>query len=366
MTTSLPAIFHHTGLEATGGATRVARLIMDGLNRQDVETNLSFELAEKADGSAVLPEDFGRYIPNNALPHVHCTGNWPNLLDSLSPGRTTVITLHDCELFTGGCPYPLGCESLDTDCEDQCPRNFPDAEELRKLKLKKLKRIAPKLVAPSRWLAHLAKRYLHTPVTIIPNGIPWPARATSKAAARTELGIHPAARVALFAAHGGMSAAYKSGSAWRNIWNEVKKRLPEAVCFAVGGDTAGREDDLIIWPYVERDRLSLLMAAADIMLYPTKADNHSMVILEAMAQALPVVAYGVGGVPEQIIDQTTGLLVPPGDQTAFIDAAAGLLANPTRCRDYGQTAFSSGQKRFSVDRMVADYISLYTRLVTQE
>lgn len=362
---NLPPIFHHTGLETTGGATRVARLLMDGLTGKSIETNLSFELAEGADAAAILPEDFGRYISKDALPHVHCTGNWPSLLDSIPPGRKTVITLHDCELFTGGCPYPLGCADIDGDCANPCPRNFPDSEGLRKVKSKLLKRISPIFVAPSRWLAKLAKTHLLQSVAIIPNGIPWPDRPTIKALARQELGINPAARVALFAAHGGMSAAYKSGSAWKEIWDGIKAKLPDALCFAVGGDKAGRHGDLVIWPYVERDRLSLLMAAADVMLYPTKADNHSMVILEAMAQALPVVAYSVGGVPEQISDQSTGLLVTPGEQAKFTAAATSLLADPTLCRDLGQAAFSAGQKRFSAERMVSDYIKLYTSIATE-
>jgi len=356
----LPAIFHHTGLESTGGATRVARLIMDGLTRQGIEANLSFELAEGADAAAILPEDFGQYLPGDALPHVHCTGNWPVLLGSIPERRKTIITLHDCELFTGGCPYPLDCPAIDEDCASPCPRNFPNSEELRKTKLKLLKRINPVLVAPSRWLSRLARTHLHQSVTIIPNGIPWPDRPAAKKEARRKLGINSAARVALFAAHGGMSAAYKSGNAWKGLWEGIKAQLPEALCFAVGGDKAGRHEDLVIWPYVERERLSLLMAAADLMLYPTKADNHSLVILEAMAQALPVVAYAVGGVPEQIIDQSTGLLVSPDNKTEFIDKAATLLGNPTRCRDIGQAAFSAGKKRFSAERMVADYIKLYT------
>jgi len=356
---SLPSVYHHTGLETTGGATRVARLIIDELKKSGVDTALSFELAEKANGAAILPEDFGRYLPKDALPHLHCTGNWINLLGSLPPGRKVVITLHDCELFTGGCPYPLECPHLERECGGECPRQFPDCETLRKEKLKLLKRLNPTIVAPSRWLAHLAKKYLYAPVSIIPNGIPWPDRPTSKTAARRELGINLAARVVLFTAHGGMDAAYKSGNAWKKIWEAIKARMPEALCFAVGGDKAGRQGDLVIWPYVERDRLALLMAAADVLLYPTKADNHSLVVLEAMAQALPVVSYAVGGIPEQVIDGQTGVLIEPGDQAGLVEAALDLLAEPTRLKDIGHSAFSAGHKRFAAERMAADYVKLY-------
>ena len=358
----LPPIYHHTGLETSGGATRVARLVMDGLARAGVEVNLSFELAEKADGAAILPDDFGRYLPREAIGHVHCSGNWPALLGNIRSRNKVVITLHDCELFTGGCPYPLGCAGVDADCADPCPRVFPEASVLRKAKSDQVRRLEPALAAPSRWLARLAKAHLFRPVTVIPNGIPWPERVPSKLEARQRLGINPAARVALFAAHGGMNAAYKSGDAWQDIWVALKAHVPELACFAVGGDHEERIGDLILWPYVEREKLSLLMAASDALLYPTRADNHSLVILEAMSCGLPVVAYAVGGVPEQVADQMAGLLVPPGDQATFVEAAVRLLKDPGLIRHMSAESFASGRKRFTAERMVADYLKLYARL----
>lgn len=357
------SVYHHTGLESSGGASRVAQLILAGLQRLEIETNLSFELAEKADATAILPDDFGRYLPEKALAHVHCTGNWPALLHSIPARNRVIITMHDCELFTGGCPYPLGCSHVDANCKEPCPRVFPDSAELRKAKAEQINRLQPTLVAPSRWLAKLAKAHLHQPVTIIPNGIPWPERPEPKVEARRQLGIQPSARVALFAAHGGMDAAYKSGDAWQDIWVALKAHVPELVCFAVGGDKEERRDDLILWPYVDRKKLSRLMTAADVLLYPTKADNHSLVILEAMSRALPVVAYEVGGVPEQISDQVNGLLVPADHQEAFVETAARLLKNPGLIRQMGLEAFDIGQKRFSAERMIADYLKLYEGLL---
>ncbi len=353
------AIYHHTGLESSGGATRVARLLMEGLRERGVESNLSFELGDGPDAAAILPDDYGRYLPKNSLAHIHCTGNWSALLASISRLQRCVITLHDCELFTGGCPYPLDCERLGANCSDPCPRRFPDTEELRKLKYQMILTLDPVLVSPSRWLARLARTHLFRPVKVIPNGIPWPQRPPIRVEARKQLGIHPAAKVMLFVAHGGTGAAYKSGDAWRRIWGKIKKRIPEALCFAVGGDTAGRDGDLVIWPYVERHRLQLLMRAADVLLYPTRADNHSLVVLEAMAQALPVVSYAVGGVPEQIMDYETGRLVQPGDEAAFIATGVEVLASGSTSRELGQRAFSVGKTRFSVERMIADYVKLY-------
>ena len=359
---AITPVHHHTGLESSGGATRVARLLMDGLAGRGVETSLSFEAAEEPGSGATPPGRFGAGLPLEAIGHVHCTGDWPELLRSVDPRHRLVITLHDCDLFTGGCPYPLGCANVNADCADPCPRVFPDSSALRKAKLDEVRRLEPVVVAPSRWLAKLAKTHLLRPVSVIPNGIPWPDRMPSKNEARRRLGVNPAASVALFAAHGGLDAAYKSGDIWKDLWEALKARVPNLACFAVGGDREERDGDLILWPYVDRDKLLLLMAASDVLLYPTRADNHSLVVLEAMSSGLPVVAYGVGGVPEQVADQITGLLVEPGDQSAFVEAATGLLTAPGMVRQMGATAFESGRKRFCVERMITDYLRLYKGL----
>ncbi|CCH49616.1 glycosyltransferase [Pseudodesulfovibrio piezophilus] len=358
------AIYHHTGLETSGGATRVARLLIEALETRLVQTNFSFELGEGPEAAAILPEDFGRYLPTNAIAHLHCTGNWPALLSSIPPRQKTLITLHDCELFTGGCPYPLDCQVIEKKCANPCPRNFPQSEELREAKRKLIDNHKPILVSPSQWLARLAKKHLSHAVKVIPNGIPWPELPPRKSTARRQLGINPTARVILFVAHGGTSAAYKSGKVWKSLWSRIKARMPEALCFAVGGETAERDGDLVIWPYVGRDRLNCLMEAADLLLYPTQADNHSLVILEAMSRALPVIAYAVGGVPEQVTDRQTGRLITPENEALFIDATVETLTRSSLCRDYGQTAFSSGRKRFTTQRMVTDYLRLYKTLAS--
>jgi len=368
---AVPAVVHHTGLEWTGGATRVARLLAAGLAESGAAVRLTCEVAEPgahrtaalAPAAAVVaPGGFGPQLAPGEIAHLHCTGHWPGLLDAIPQATRAVITLHDCELFTGGCPYPLDCPGLDRECVDPCPRKFPHSRRVRQGKRQALHRLGPALVAPSRWLAKLAGAHLGLPVAVIPNGVPWPKRLMSRREARARLGILPAARVAVFAAHGGLGAAYKSGGVWRSLWQGIKARVPQALCFAVGGDSEGREGDLVIWPYVERERLALLMAAADVLLYPTLADNHSLVVLEAMAQGLPVVAHGVGGVPEQVVHEATGLLVGPGDRDAFIEAGAALLADPARCRQMGTDAHVSGRKRFTVERMTADYLKVYRRL----
>ena len=70
-------------------------------------------------------------------------------------------------------------------------------------------------------------------------------------------------------------------------------------------------------------------AAADVLILPSRAETYGMVVAEALARGLPVVAAEVGGVPEALghgADGTRpGLLVPPGDPVALRDAIRSWL-----------------------------------------
>lgn len=130
----------------------------------------------------------------------------------------------------------------------------------------------------------------------------------------------------------------------------------------MGGDKAGQENDLHTWPYLDRDRMLQLMAAADVLLYPSLADNHPLVVLEAMSRALPVAAFAAGGIPEQVTHNETGVLVKEQDYAAFVEAAASLLGRARLLRDMGMNAFISGAKRFGVERMAMSYEKEYAAL----
>ena len=70
-------------------------------------------------------------------------------------------------------------------------------------------------------------------------------------------------------------------------------------------------------------------ATADLLLLPSRAESYGMVVVEALARGLPVVAAEVGGVPEALgrgADGTRpGLLIPPGDSVALRDAIRSWL-----------------------------------------
>jgi glycosyltransferase involved in cell wall biosynthesis len=163
----------------------------------------------------------------------------------------------------------------------------------------------------------------------------------------------------MFAAHGGTSAAYKSGDKWFELWQGLKARVPEAVGFVAGGEKQQRQGDLIFWPYLPEKKLRGLMRAADLLVYPARADNHPLLVLEAMSEGTASLAFTVGGVGEQIIDGRTGFLVQQDDWAGFLERLTELMARPGVTARAGSEAFESGRKRFTASRMVRDYMSLY-------
>ena len=81
-----------------------------------------------------------------------------------------------------------------------------------------------------------------------------------------------------------------------------------------------------------RPDIDALLPECDLFALASDWEGMPMAIIEAMAAGLPVAATAVGGVPELVAHQATGLLVPPGDTPALADALA-LLA-----RDSGPEA----------------------------
>jgi len=92
---------------------------------------------------------------------------------------------------------------------------------------------------------------------------------------------------------------------------------------------------------------------------PSRFEGMPLVILEAMQAGIPVVATRVGGVPEVVIDGSTGLLVDPGDPAALATALRELLDDPRRCEEMGTAAERRLRDHFTAERMISSYEALY-------
>lgn len=114
-----------------------------------------------------------------------------------------------------------------------------------------------------------------------------------------------------------------------------------------------------------RADVAALLAAADLLVIPSTREGIPLALLEAMAAGLPVVATDVGGIPEAVRRDETGLLVPPGDPTALAAAAAALLRDPVRARTMGERGRARYHEQFTVERLVQETEALYNALWSQ-
>jgi glycosyltransferase involved in cell wall biosynthesis len=100
------------------------------------------------------------------------------------------------------------------------------------------------------------------------------------------------------------------------------------------------------------------MSAFDVYVNCSTYEGVSLTILEAMASVLPVVATPVGGNPEVVVDQETGVLVE-GRPRLLADAIAALAIDPRRRRVMGDAGRWRVKRHFSIARMVEQYASAY-------
>jgi sugar transferase (PEP-CTERM/EpsH1 system associated) len=107
-----------------------------------------------------------------------------------------------------------------------------------------------------------------------------------------------------------------------------------------------------------RDIPSLLSSASAFTL-ASLTEGVSLTILEAMAAGLPVVATRVGGNPEVVVHEQTGLLVPPSEPEALAAALLKLWHDPAERRVMGVAGRARVEAHFDVRKMVAEYEELY-------
>jgi glycosyltransferase involved in cell wall biosynthesis len=80
--------------------------------------------------------------------------------------------------------------------------------------------------------------------------------------------------------------------------------------------------------YLSQDEVTEELARSDLFVLPSFAEGVPVVLMEAMASRLAVVATRIAGIPELVEDGVAGRLVPPGDADALAAAISGLLADP--------------------------------------
>jgi len=108
-----------------------------------------------------------------------------------------------------------------------------------------------------------------------------------------------------------------------------------------------------------------LLSIFDTFVLTSTHEACGMVVLEAMAMEKPIVATAVGGVPELIINNITGVLVPPRDTKRIAEAIYYLFKNPNKAKNLGRGARKRVIKLFSLETCARKHIEIYKNTVRE-
>jgi len=107
------------------------------------------------------------------------------------------------------------------------------------------------------------------------------------------------------------------------------------------------------------DETMKILKASQMLVVPSRTESIPQVIKEAFYLKVPVIATNVGGNPELVVHQETGILVPPEDPEKLKIAINNLLDNEESRRNFANNAFEFINKNFSWDVLLEKYTSLY-------
>jgi glycosyltransferase involved in cell wall biosynthesis len=234
-------------------------------------------------------------------------------------------------------------------------------------------RLASRVVCLSRWdTAEYLRRRLAPPVRFvrIPNCVrPEFLRAAPDPLPAARLaGVPPGAPVVGFI---GRLTDQKGVEDLIQAMPLVQRRVPEAR-LVVTGDGPLRPRLEALAQATAPGTVSFLGALEDplpayglasVIAMPSRFEPLGMVAVEALALGKAVVAARVGGLPDIIEDEVTGLLVPPGDPRALAGAIARLLADRALAARLGEAGRRHIQQEFSEPAILPRYARLYADLL---
>jgi len=200
-------------------------------------------------------------------------------------------------------------------------------------------------------------------VAVIPNGVRFPAdhHDYDRRAIRAEFGFEDDDFVVVTVAR---LTAQKGHEYLLEALPALVDRIPRLRCLWLGeGDLrAGLED--------HRDRLGLgetvhfagamdqvmhILPACDLFVLPSLWEGLPVSVIEAMGMGLPVVATDVAGTPEVVGSGETGLLVPPGDAAALVEAITALFEDGPRRQRLAVAGRARARELFDIEFVLGRY-----------
>ena len=308
---------------------------------------------------------------NPDIIHIHSNNLFPNSV-LLACGNIPVVqTLHDWKMV---CPIWSGMTVNGTKCEkgfsSSCYREgcisrgrYYSQSVWRKFNILLFKRHVDALITPCMALKRTLRNYglksIHIPnFTCTSIFLPSPPSTNGR---RILCACH------LFPSKG---VTYLL-----RAFQNVLARIPSARLDIVGeGPEKKSLEELCIFLKIQNlvkfcgevshIELADFYSKASVVVLPSVvAETCGLVILEAMASARPVIGSRIGGIPEVILENETGLLFNPGDTSELSEKIVQILLNPERAERMGKLGRERVEKEFSAQKHIERILDLYSSLL---
>lgn len=377
---------------------RIGKHYLGHLKDNDRQTEV-FSQAEMHDETWVDAARFPHQILN-----LHWTAfafDYPSFFASLPKHLPIVWTLHDQNPYTGGCHFVTGCDRFQRGC-GHCPQiQDPNLNDLsRHSFLVKRAALASRrihVVAPSKWMLEearkspifaRAKSFQHIPYgldlrlleqadgptanlgsRLLPT-ILFGAEDLKNARKGVKYAIEAINELAALAKQSSMGLKNDATHGSLDSLGDYSKRL-RLWTFGkqLSSDLLNKIDPAVVvkqWGFVsDRVLQGQLYRAADVFWLPSLEDNQPQTALEAMACGTPVIGFSVGGVPEIVRHDQTGLVVSAKDSKAMAFATADLLRDRKRLARLSAAGKLMVRQEFSPQRQAVAYMGLYEKILSE-
>lgn len=226
------------------------------------------------------------------------------------------------------------------------------------------------VIACTKGVARSIARYPGPEPVVIPNGVDARVGAEQVVAARAELGVRPDQPLVV---HLAMVRPEKGHRTLLAAAPLLRERVPDAQIVSIGGErtpgllarlreeAAAQGGDVRLLGFV--DEHLPYVGAADVFVNPSDTEGLPVAVLEAMMLGRPVVATGVGGVPDAIEHGRSGLLVPPRDPPGLAAAIAEVLRDRGLGARLGEEGRRVAERGYGLERMVRETEEIYRQVL---
>lgn len=370
--TDEPGVVQIPYVRGIPGTRRVARALERRFGWQDIY-NPSFRKLRRTIASGFDVVHFNSLWGSAGFADI-------SALPALTAKVPGVLTMRENWLITGHCAcfdechrWKIGCGACpDLERVPRIPRDGTAFNWRRKYQAIQNSNIA--VVAISDWLM---ARALESPIlagkqiTRIYNGVDLetfkPCDESRRLELRLKLGMRGNEVVVLVAGQtvNGLNSFQAPKDAIRIL--QAASEQTRIRVLAIGQQSAAFSAsgglDVVALPYQHSaTEMASCYQLADLTLVTSEAEAFGRIAAESQACATPVVAFATGAIPEVVVNNVGGLLVPRGDHQSATERILSLAIDGARRRAMGVSGIGHVHQNFSDDVITSNYIDLYRRI----